>query len=536
MPQELKIKNNYYSIFQDSVISGMESAYASRARTHSGAMPPPPSPSYFPDSLTFMKRSNCQKLARPLAAALTGLLFAYSAQAANIYWDGTGTAWNAVGSWSTVVGATTDPAAIPGTADIATFSISTLTNTAQTVDLNAAQSVLGLRFLGTNTATTLLQGGGVANQTLTLGTSGISVASLAGAVTIGSTATSQNVAITLSGAQSWTNNSANALSVVNGVSAGTNPLTLAGTGAINLGGVLSGSGGLTKTGTGTTTLTGVNTYTGTTTVNGGVLAVTGSLAATGITFTGTGTFSENPSANAVDSVGALTLSAGDATIQSIWSSGTEGITFSSLATRTAGASANFVYSGAVASSTHGITLTGAALGFVNQGVFVNGSNYGYMNAANTYIRAAVYRGPGYAEEGALLSHADFGMRLFDQLDAIPHRPSCLDFFVSQSNSTACWPILAWSWVRSPSKSPVPALPDPGLKMLGAPSVMAFFHSETCTGWMSKSLAICWMVLMPLSASRATRALNSGSCLLRFAFIWCVLGSVYTPLPHTTIIA
>jgi hypothetical protein len=30
--------------------------------------------------------------------------------------------------------------------------------------------------------------------------------------------------------------------------------------------------------------------------------------------------------------------------------------------------------------------------------------------------------------------------------------------------------------------------------------------------------ICWIVLMPFSASSATRALNSGSCLLRLAFI------------------
>ena len=179
------------------------------------------------------------RAATPVAAAIAALLGAHTAQAASIYWDGTGNSWSAVGSWSNAVGVTTDPVSIPGTSDTATFSISTLTNTAQTVNLNAAQSVLGLSFLGTNTATTLLQGGGVANQTLTLGTGGISVASLAGAVTIGSAAALQNVALTLGVAQSWTNNSANALTVVNGVSAGVNLLTLAGTGAINLNGVLS---------------------------------------------------------------------------------------------------------------------------------------------------------------------------------------------------------------------------------------------------------------------------------------------------------
>lgn len=101
-----------------------------------------------------------------LAAALAALLAASSTQAANIYWDGTGSSWGAAASWSTASGAATpDSTLVPGTADIAIFSISTLTNTAQTVNLNAAQRVLGLSFLGTNTATTLLQGGGT-NQTL----------------------------------------------------------------------------------------------------------------------------------------------------------------------------------------------------------------------------------------------------------------------------------------------------------------------------------------------------------------------------------
>lgn len=33
----------------------------------------------------------------------------------------------------------------------------------------------------------------------------------------------------------------------------------------------------------------------------------------------------------------------------------------------------------------------------------------------------------------------------------------------------------------------------------APAVMAFFHSETCIGWISKSWAICWMVWMSFGA-------------------------------------
>ncbi len=53
-----------------------------------------------------------------------------------------------------------------------------------------------------------------------------------------------------------------------------------------------------------------------------------------------------------------------------------------------------------------------------------------------------------------------------------------------------------------------------------------------TAWMRGSKART----VPLSASSATRALNSGSCLLRFAFILGVFGSFYRHPPHTTIIA
>src|SRR5262249_28180776 len=76
---------------------------------------------------------------------------------ANKFWDGTGTGWNTASFWSTAGNATTpDPATPPGSADIALFNISTV-NTAQTVNLNAAQSALGLVFNSTGTA--LIQSG-----------------------------------------------------------------------------------------------------------------------------------------------------------------------------------------------------------------------------------------------------------------------------------------------------------------------------------------------------------------------------------------
>lgn len=121
-------------------------------------------------------------------------------QAATVWWDGTGTAWSTLSSWGNTANSTTDPASIPGGADIATFSIAAVT-TAQTVDLGTAdQSALGLVFLGTNPSATVIQGGGT-DRTLTLSTSGITVNSSAGAVTIGSSTAGQNVAITIAGPQ-----------------------------------------------------------------------------------------------------------------------------------------------------------------------------------------------------------------------------------------------------------------------------------------------------------------------------------------------
>lgn len=219
-----------------------------------------------------------RSIATLAAALVVTTLSAAKVRAASLYWDGSGTVWNATASWSTAVGATTpDPAAVPGAADEANFSISTIT-TAQTVNLNANQSALGLIFLGTNTAATTLQGSG-ANRTLSLGINGITVNTGAGAVTIGSGTANQNVSLSLQGSQSWTNNATSALTVVNGVSfgvAGANTLTLAGTStATNTisGVVANGSGtlALSKSGTGTWVLSGANTFTGGTTVSAGTL-------------------------------------------------------------------------------------------------------------------------------------------------------------------------------------------------------------------------------------------------------------------------
>ena len=225
-----------------------------------------------------MKPKSATSLLRQLPAVIAlvcagAALLQPAATAATIYWDGTGSSWGDVGSWSTALGTwLPNPAAVPGTSDDAIFSVSTL-NTAQTVNLNGDRSLTSLVFLGTNPATTTLLGE-MPISTLTLAAGSISVGntgnasnSIAGAVTIGSATSGQKVNITLTGAQTWTTNWGNSLTVHNNVSNGGNLLTFAGAGTTTINGVIgNGAGGITKDSTsiGTTILTGANSYTGAT--------------------------------------------------------------------------------------------------------------------------------------------------------------------------------------------------------------------------------------------------------------------------------
>ena len=173
------------------------------------------------------------KYSRGLALSVLTLIGASQAPGAIYYWDnsgGTANDWGSVANWSTVIGGGTDPGAIPGVGDVATFSASPIFGTAQTVNLNADRSVLGLDFLSGVTATTTLLGGG-ANRTLTLGASGITSAA-SNTVTIGSSTGGQNVNIIVAGSQSWANNGTGNVLIVNSVSGTGSPtLTNNGTGS-----------------------------------------------------------------------------------------------------------------------------------------------------------------------------------------------------------------------------------------------------------------------------------------------------------------
>ena len=128
---------------------------------------------------------------------------------------------------------------------------------------------------------------GTTARVFNLGSGGITLNSGAGAVTFG-VANSGDLNVTLTADQTWTNNSANVLSVGTAghtgnltsanVDLGANQLTIDGTGNTNLGisnqpdAWLTGSGALIKNGTGVFSLGGKNTgYSGNVTVNNGVL-------------------------------------------------------------------------------------------------------------------------------------------------------------------------------------------------------------------------------------------------------------------------
>ena len=156
----------------------------------------------------------------------------------------------------------------------------TISATAGTVALNSNLTVGNAQTWTNASASPLALGGTVTTGAglLTLaGSGGATFANFnggTGGLTLSAGTTGTLTAAVLAGAQSWTNNSANVLSVGN-VNNGGFALTLAGTSDTAVGGVISGGGALTKTGASTVTLTAANTYTGATTVSAGTLNLQG---------------------------------------------------------------------------------------------------------------------------------------------------------------------------------------------------------------------------------------------------------------------
>jgi fibronectin-binding autotransporter adhesin len=238
--------------------------------------------------------SGAQVLAHFFVAFIAAVLIPVPvANAATLYWNGTATdspdsLWTLPGVWSISAGATTPaPVAAPGSTDDAVFNITTA-NVAELIYLNGNQAALSLTFNNT-AATTILSGTAPTSpaQTLTLGSSGLTVAGTAGTVTLGTANNPVTLVLASAVGQTWTNNSATTVTLGSPISRGTaSTLALAGTGtftvtsAANTSGILSpwattgagtatrfvtvGTGGLLQSFTGTSaTVAAINDTGGT---------------------------------------------------------------------------------------------------------------------------------------------------------------------------------------------------------------------------------------------------------------------------------
>jgi fibronectin-binding autotransporter adhesin len=212
---------------------------------------------------------------RSIVPALLNVTLAVAANAATLYWDGTGTSWNDNAYWSTdPAAATPDPPAKPGGSDVAVFSIDGVSG-AQVVTLDADQAASKLAVRDVATGGVTLTGGGT-DRALSLGAGGIEMPEGAGTLAIGSPVAGQGVAISLANSQTWTNGSANAIVIQNGIdAAGLQSLTLRGSGGFRLNGSSTFSGGVKTAAPAPTVYFGSDNAvgTGTFTSGGGTFAV-----------------------------------------------------------------------------------------------------------------------------------------------------------------------------------------------------------------------------------------------------------------------
>ena len=361
-----------------------------------------------------------------MAAIIAASLMASAAHAAVVTWTGaTGGDWNTGTNWSTT------PLA-PVTADTALF------NTSVASVLNAAGVGITSISFDTSAGTSALGTTGTPAYTLgNSGTVGI-LSSLSGTgktISINAPIVLTPASTTTAGAYTFANDSASATNTLNfggpisaSTTNSTETLTLSGANTGNnkiSGNITNGSAttfAVAKSGAGTWVLSGANTYNGGTTVSAGTLTLnrqTGSLAASGALTMGGGTFNmDNTVATTAltQSLGALTPSAGDSTVKTTRTAAfDQSLTFSSLGTRAAGATLNFVNGGGTNSGTNGFNLTGVTAGYINQGMFYGGSNYAWMDGNGTFVRGIAYATDTNAESISASTAAFTAGKLYEQV-------------------------------------------------------------------------------------------------------------------------
>ena len=238
-------------------------------------------------------------------------LCGFTVHADVIYWDNelsaTPGVWNTdPTNWNTAAdGSGVNPAATPGSADIASFNVSTL-NTAQTISIQTNQVLDGINF--TSTGDVLLQSNSN-SRTVTIGAGGITKTGTTGVSTVSPSTSGIRFATLLSAPQTWSNDATDPAGTLlvrsgaNGLLQFSNPgvqtLTLAGSNTgLNAINTVLGNGGfgatmsVVKNGPGTWAYTaGASaSYTGGLTINEGVFVHGFTTNASGL---GTGTLTLN---------------------------------------------------------------------------------------------------------------------------------------------------------------------------------------------------------------------------------------------------
>lgn len=218
-----------------------------------------------------------------------------------VYWDGTGTSWADLSSWSfSPDSSTPNPLSVPTVGFSTLFGIAGIIGP-QTVNLGGNQGAADMQFVSSETYTLL--GGGI-DRTLSLGSGGITVNADAAPPVLGSSTAGNQVNLTLTASQSWNNKAAGQSIIAHNSVLGTGAaLTLAGDGGYVFNGSLSGVPLLTVASLGGVDFNSTVSGIGSLVVGSSVFfngAVTGSsafhkLGAGSLNFSGTDTFTGDKS-------------------------------------------------------------------------------------------------------------------------------------------------------------------------------------------------------------------------------------------------
>jgi len=370
--------------------------------------------------------SSTMKRIRSSFFAVNALILALGAVppafAADYYWNTTTTGlWSTGSNWSLNATSGGTTGTTPTALDNAFFNQSSV-NGNEIIQLSAAASIAGITF--NNTGTTTIASTTVAEQKITIGAGGITMAANAGNVTFD---TVNKAAVTIGANQTWLNNNAAAtLGGSTGITIGGNTLTLAGAGNFSLvPNMTATSGGvLNANQTGTLTLGAASAgFVGTlnTGLNGGALLLNNSSVLTGAgalvniqggtiatsstsgrilvantsvsnDFTigqasgGTGVVTFQGAMNLSGATRTITVNNAADTVSGVISNG--GLTKAGTGTLTLSGTGANTYSGLTTVSAGGLTLNKTSVDAIGGNVLVNGTGILTLGAGDQIINTS----------------------------------------------------------------------------------------------------------------------------------------------------